>query len=58
MSEITPALFCLSLVFAFNFVPLYCFKVTQLPGKNSNPGMQVLVQGNQVAIVARFLLGK
>lgn len=30
--------------------------VTQLPGKNSNPGMQVLVQGNQVAIVARFLL--
>lgn len=32
--------------------------VTQLPGKHTAPGMQVLVQGNQVAIVAKFLLGK
>ena len=32
--------------------------VSQLPGKNCAPGMQVLVQGNQVAIVAKFLLGK
>lgn len=30
--------------------------VSQLPGKNCAPGMQVLVQGNQVAIVAKFLL--
>ena len=32
--------------------------VTQLPGKNINPGMQILAQGNQVALVANFLLGK
>ena len=32
--------------------------VSQLPGKNISPGMQVLIQGNQVAIVAKFLLGK
>lgn len=31
--------------------------VTQLPGKHTAPGMQVLVQGNQVVIVAKFLLG-
>ena len=36
----------------------FTFAVTQLPGKHTAPGMQVLVQGNQVAIVARFLLGK
>lgn len=30
--------------------------VSQLPGKNIAPGMQVLVQGNQIAIVAKFLL--
>lgn len=30
--------------------------VTQLPGKNINPGMQILAQGNQVALVANFLL--
>jgi len=30
--------------------------VSQLPGKHTAPGMQVLVQGNQVAIVAKFLL--
>ncbi|KAM7435567.1 Eukaryotic translation initiation factor2D [Porites harrisoni] len=30
--------------------------VSQLPGKNISPGMQVLIQGNQVAIVAKFLL--
>ena len=37
-----------------------CFylSVSQLPGKNIAPGMQVLVQGNQIAIVAKFLLGK
>ncbi len=32
--------------------------VSQLPGKHTAPGMQVLVQGNQIAIVAKFLLGK
>ena len=37
---------------------LLSFAVTQLPGKHTAPGMQVLVQGNQVAIVAKFLLGK
>ncbi|KAJ7323398.1 Eukaryotic translation initiation factor 2D [Desmophyllum pertusum] len=30
--------------------------VSQLPGKHIAPGLQVLVQGNQVAIVAKFLL--
>ncbi|PFX20867.1 Eukaryotic translation initiation factor 2D [Stylophora pistillata] len=30
--------------------------VSQLPGKHTAPGLQVLVQGNQVAIVAKFLL--
>jgi len=30
--------------------------VTQLLGKNINPGMQILAQGNQVALVANFLL--
>ena len=37
---------------------LISFAVTQLPGKHTAPGMQVLVQGNQVSIVAKFLLGK
>lgn len=40
------------------YVLLYYLPVSQLPGKNCAPGMQVLVQGNQVAIVAKFLLGK
>lgn len=37
---------------------LLSFVVSQLPGKHTAPGMQVLVQGNQVAIVAKFLLGR
>ena len=48
-------------MFEFSFVknPIQIsFAVTQLPGKHTAPGMQVLVQGNQVAIVAKFLLGK
>ncbi|CAH3156749.1 unnamed protein product [Pocillopora meandrina] len=30
--------------------------VSQLPGKHTTPGLQVLVQGNQVDILAKFLL--
>ena len=49
-------------MFKFSFVlnPIHfnSFTVSQLPGKHTTPGLQVLVQGNQVAIVAKFLLGK
>ena len=42
------------------FVHAYCsfsLLVSQLPGK-SNPGQQVLIQGNQILHVARTLQGK
>ena len=40
----------------FNYL-FFTTIVSQLPGK-SNPGQQVLIQGNQILHVARMLQGK
>lgn len=52
------ALNCKECSVIWNAVAFIFVLVTQLPGKNINPGMQILAQGNQVALVANFLLGK
>lgn len=52
------ALNCKECSVIWNAVGFIFVLVTQLPGKNINPGMQILAQGNQVALVANFLLGK
>jgi hypothetical protein len=40
-----------------DFITIF-ISVSQLPGKHKTPGMQVLVQGNQIHLVAAALLGK